>query len=396
MTLGLVARSDYIWGARSIFPVLVQVAALCGDDAHADHLLARWEAAGVGQPRVVVAAALAELGREQHARSLVDVDRRWTRPASALNLGSLAAHAELCVALRETAAVESLLAALEPVWRRGVALPCDGTQLIPRLLGDLYALCGDAAGARRRLEEAHAVATRTGLRTELGRTDLALARVHAASGDGEQALLHARAACAVLDEIGLSRVADRALADPLLAGLAPARRRGGVPRVRTVLITDMVSSTSVNASLGDEAWLALIGAHDRLIRGVLAAHGGVEFNHTGDGIAAWFAEPGPAATTAIELQARFARQRVDEPTRSVHIRIGIATGRPIDHDRRVLGVDVARTTRITAAAAPDETLLDATTAEQLDAAVFTMTEAGEVELRGLPGRHRLLRLVEHA
>ena len=262
-------------------------------------------------------------------------------------------------------------------------------------MGELQLAVGDLVRARHELQGAVTVARHSGLRPELGRTQLALAQLLLAEGAPDSTVLRQlNSAADLLDGLGLGATVDRALRDPGLRRLAPRRRVGrGALDQRTLLITDMVSSTHVNASLGDAHWLELIDMHDRLIRGVLAAHSGHEFSHTGDGIAAWFADPGSAAATARDLQERFAQRRAERPSEGIRIRIGIGTGRPLDHDRRVLGVDVARTTRITAAASADEVFLDEVTVAKIDKLLFPTLLATETELRGLPGRHRLFRLL---
>ena len=54
------------------------------------------------------------------------------------------------------------------------------------------------------------------------------------------------------------------------------------------MFTDIVGSTEMTARLGDAAALELVRVHDALVRRGLAAHGGREVKHTGDGIMAAF------------------------------------------------------------------------------------------------------------
>ncbi len=46
------------------------------------------------------------------------------------------------------------------------------------------------------------------------------------------------------------------------------------PGIRTILFTDIVNSTTLTQSLGDEAALALLGVHDTIVRDALSALGG--------------------------------------------------------------------------------------------------------------------------
>jgi class 3 adenylate cyclase len=57
----------------------------------------------------------------------------------------------------------------------------------------------------------------------------------------------------------------------LLPGGAPDERD---PGIRTVFFTDIVDSTTLTQSLGDEVALALLGVHDTIVRDALSALGG--------------------------------------------------------------------------------------------------------------------------
>src|SRR5207249_5006929 len=60
------------------------------------------------------------------------------------------------------------------------------------------------------------------------------------------------------------------------------------PGIRTILFTDMVDSTSLTQSMGDEAAMELLGIHDTIVRNALTGSSGREIKHTGDGIMASF------------------------------------------------------------------------------------------------------------
>ncbi len=89
----------------------------------------------------------------------------------------------------------------------------------------------------------------------------------------------------------------------------------------TVLFTDIVSSTSRNAELGDDAWRRLLDRHNQLVREALAEHRGSEIKTIGDGFLSTFDGPARACAarkrswTASRISAsRFAR--VCTPARS--------------------------------------------------------------------------------
>ena len=56
----------------------------------------------------------------------------------------------------------------------------------------------------------------------------------------------------------------------------------------TVMFTDIVGSTRMNQTLGDEVAQVVVRKHNEIVRGVLDRHDGLEIKHTGDGIMASF------------------------------------------------------------------------------------------------------------
>ena len=59
------------------------------------------------------------------------------------------------------------------------------------------------------------------------------------------------------------------------------RSRGAL---RTLLFTDLESSTALTQSLGDARAQEVLRGHNDAVRAALEAHGGEEVKHTGDGI----------------------------------------------------------------------------------------------------------------
>jgi hypothetical protein len=82
------------------------------------------------------------------------------------------------------------------------------------------------------------------------------------------------------------------------------------PGIRTILFTDIVNSTTLTQSLGDEAALAMLGVHDTIVRDALSALGGREVKHTGDGIMAsfHFGSGGGSMCNSDSARIRQARQ----------------------------------------------------------------------------------------
>ena len=89
-----------------------------------------------------------------------------------------------------------------------------------------------------------------------------------------------------------------------------------------ILFTDLVGSTSLNVTAGDYVYLQLLRAHDRVVRDGLRRHGGVEFKHTGDGVAAWFRSARQAVASALDLQDTLAGALHAESGVEVRVRCG--------------------------------------------------------------------------
>ena len=68
---------------------------------------------------------------------------------------------------------------------------------------------------------------------------------------------------------------------------------------KTVLFTDIVSSTELLSARGDAQWRRQLDAHDKVVDWLLEKHGGRRAKHTGDGIFALFDGPTKAARCRV-------------------------------------------------------------------------------------------------
>src|SRR4030095_4935858 len=109
------------------------------------------------------------------------------------------------------------------------------------------------------------------------------------------------------------------------------------PGIRTVLFTDVVNSTTLTQSLGDEAALTILGVHDAIVRDALSALGGREGKHTGDGIMASFVSAASAVRCAIQIQRELARHEEANPERPLKVRVGAAAGEPVEPHNDLFG-----------------------------------------------------------
>jgi len=161
-------------------------------------------------------------------------------------------------------------------------------------------------------------------------------------------------------------------------GVADARD----PGIRTVLFTDVVNSTSLTQSLGDEIALAILGVHDAIVRDALAASGGREVKHTGDGIMACFISPAGAVRCAIQIQRELDKHSQTNPNRPLKVRVGAAAGEPVEQHNDLFGSTVQLASRLCAHAQPEQILVSNTIAELCIGKGLSFEDVGEVTLKG--------------
>ena len=89
------------------------------------------------------------------------------------------------------------------------------------------------------------------------------------------------------------------------------RGRGGRARrvLKSFMFTDIVRSTALAETLGDEAWTDLLRWHDETLRSLFAAHHGDEVTATGDGFFVCFDSPEAALGCAVAIQRTLADHR---------------------------------------------------------------------------------------
>jgi predicted ATPase len=139
----------------------------------------------------------------------------------------------------------------------------------------------------------------------------------------------------------------------------------------TFLFTDVEGSTKLLDRLGPAAYAAALAEHRRLIRGAVAAHGGVEVDTQGDAFFVAF----PTATGAL---AAAVAARDGLTSGLLRVRMGIHTGNPNLTDGGYIGSDVHLAARIAAAGYGGQVLVSSAT-------VALTGAAGLLDL----GEHRL-------
>ena len=123
-------------------------------------------------------------------------------------------------------------------------------------------------------------------------------------------------------------------------------------RLSALMITDMVGYTRL--SQRDEALaLRLLEEHNGVVRDSVAAHGGREVKHTGDGFFVEFPSALQAVSCSIDIQRRLydRNAKADDPNR-FQIRIGLHVGDVVHREGDVFGDGVNITSRIEPLALP--------------------------------------------
>jgi class 3 adenylate cyclase len=150
------------------------------------------------------------------------------------------------------------------------------------------------------------------------------------------------------------------------------------PAVHTILFTDVEGSTALIQRLGDEKGREVLREHERITRGVLAAHGGAEVKTMGDGFMASFGSVTRAVECAIALQQAFA-DREGEP---LSVRVGLNAGEPIEEEGDLFGATVILASRIAAKADGGEILVSDNVRSLCSGKGFLFADRGEFVAKG--------------
>jgi class 3 adenylate cyclase len=180
----------------------------------------------------------------------------------------------------------------------------------------------------------------------------------------------------VLEEIRRFLVGDEAV------GARPVSARS----LATVLFTDVVGSTEQVSKLGDVGYRQVLERHHRAVRAELRRYRGIEVDTAGDGFFATFDGPARAIECALAIC---------EAVRplGIEVRAGVHTGEVESIDGKVGGLGVHIGSRVSAAAGPSEVLVSSTVKDLVAGSGLVLEDAGEHELKGVPDRWRLYRVV---
>jgi adenylate cyclase len=166
--------------------------------------------------------------------------------------------------------------------------------------------------------------------------------------------------------------------------------RGRLPDgVITILFTDVVGSSELVSSLGDQEARLVLRRHDEEVRRAIEEHDGTEVERAGDSFMAAFRLPRQALACGLDIQRSFA----DPSSQPVRVRIGMDTGEIIAEDQGYFGHTVFRASRIAGLADGGQILLSEATKVLGEQGGFTFRDLGEKELKGLGGGHRVFEAI---
>jgi class 3 adenylate cyclase len=151
----------------------------------------------------------------------------------------------------------------------------------------------------------------------------------------------------------------------------------------TVLFTDVVGSTTHAASLGDRRWRELLDLFQAAVRRELGRHRGKEINTRGDDFLVTF--DGPARAIRCARAIANAARRI-----GLEVRCGVHTGEVEVRGDDIAGMAVHIGARVSALAGAGEIFATTTVRDLVVGSEIVFDERGEHELKGVPGRWRLV------
>ncbi len=165
-----------------------------------------------------------------------------------------------------------------------------------------------------------------------------------------------------------------------------ARADGRARRqLASVLMTDIVDSTSQAVALGPTRWQEVISRHNERAERTIASFDGRMVKTTGDGVIGLFDSAESAVRAAVAIGAAV-------ETLWVQIRAAVQTGEVEMSAGDVRGVVVHAVARMMALGGPKDVIVSSTVRDVLDGTDLTFEDFGLHTLKGLPGERHLFRI----
>jgi class 3 adenylate cyclase len=201
---------------------------------------------------------------------------------------------------------------------------------------------------------------------ETARARMLLGVAYTRSGDEHAGINELEGAFATFERLGARPEAART--QELL---------GKVETRRTFLFTDIVDSTKLLETLGDDKWKRLLARHDGLVREAVAEAGGEIVKQTGDGFFVSFENPKAAIDAAVAIQRTLAAEIV-----APDVRIGAHSGGAFRTEGDYGGQGVHIASRVGAAAKAGEILVSVETLDGIGTP-YRLSEPRSESLKGL-------------
>ena len=158
----------------------------------------------------------------------------------------------------------------------------------------------------------------------------------------------------------------------------------------TIMFTDIKDSTELSQTLGDEAWLDVIRSHFETLRRIVEGEGGTVVKTLGDGGMFAFVSARSALRAAASVQQAMSS---DDAATTFEVRVGVHAGDVVQEEGDYIGITVSKAARITASADGGEVVVSSVVAELAGGGTFNFGDPFQAELKGLAGKHQLLRMV---
>jgi len=373
-------RAEQVGVGSLLWSAIAGARVLVGDAVGAHQALDEWERE---EPRAALhwralVDALSDTPRstERGVDGLAALVHAETR-VDLTTVGLAASVAELADVLGRPEIAARAFDLLAQGYERGVRFTVGWCLFVPRLAGVACMLALRHDDAEEWLGRALVDARAAGATGEVARVNYDLARNRAAAGRVDETSDLLDAAIGEFERLGYRPL----LADARLLAGRPERAEADAPVTRVILVTDVVDSTPLAQRLGDRRFVELLREHNRIVRGRLRQFDGIEFKHTGDGIAAWFLTAGATIRCALGIQEdleRYNASHADE----LHVRIGVSAGDVISHDGDLFGLAVIEAFRVCDQAADGRILVSDDVPRLVRDATIGFDPVSDVVLKG--------------
>ncbi len=190
-----------------------------------------------------------------------------------------------------------------------------------------------------------------------------------------------------LDGTDIWLFSDPRLADEISSflGEASAPSYADDRVLAAVLLTDLVSSTTQLAQLGDRKWKELLEIHDRVSARAVDNHRGKLVDRAGDGMLATFDGPARAVRCAAAIGTELRKLGLD-------MRAGVHAGEIELRRDGVAGIAVHIAARVMGKAGAGEVIVSRTVRDLVVGSGLEFTDFGVHELKGISGTWELFAL----